>query len=632
MHNSLLCLEFYDDELLQESDTVYSATYGKIKAFVPRGKTLGLLEFLNFPKELQNRLSVINVKLQKIIVNCLDQSIDIYSARIPKFKLVPGVFVVRDTVFSLRLNQAKDDGNIIAGVTGQWALGSIVVDVLARYETNTMRLLLRGAPRGRLTINLQNELDSLTKSYIPIPLPTISLSNMAVTGDIDLRKGGLATVVVSGSVNKVRVHAVFQKPVNGGTFSGAFAAEFGPIRLSQLIKKTTTVDISRIPFFGQLMIPRLGVTVSSDYITSSLIPLILCKNGLLQNTGVSIPKGLQVFTVLNLRGTKVPLKIFYYQSYLSFEVINNARLPIGTLLNTIPRINIHPHSLPPGIRDALRFQIVFFSIDANSKQLVVETKYPGTLRYFHGYLTVIKPELMVTATLNQQRRVEFEIDGSLRIGSGDYSVTISRDPSMGNKYVVKVSLKTIPFSAIIKKFSAAVLPQFQKALKSFVEFSIHNAKLAFPVGTRNLQLHLSGTPVISGYKTVHMSAIIVKQGGNKVVVGFQLGKVKLSSLIYKITRKNLQGIAILNQELDTSLVISPVSLPGVHLYGSKLKHINIIRGVSIHALLQWPSNCARDKFCAVAQRVLGRNAKFSLQASISRLIHSHCQLEYQMSG
>ena len=442
---------------------------------------------------------------------------------------------------------------------------------------------------------------------------------MAVTGEIDLKIGGLATVVVSGSINNVRVHAIFQKLVKGGEFSGAFAADFGPISLSQLVKKTIKVDISSVPFFGRLMIPRLGVTVSSDYITSSLIPKIMCENGLLKNTGVSIPKGLQVFTVLNLKGTKIPLKMYYFQTFLSFEVINNGRLQIGTLLHSIPHIRIRSHSLPPGVRDALRFQIVFFSLDTNSKQLVVETKYPGTLRYFHGYLTITKPELMVTATLKQPRRIEFDIDGSVRIGNGDYVVSVSRDRSMGNKYVVKASFKTIPISDIIKKFSATVMPrEFQRALKRFVEFSIHNAKLAFPLGTRNIQLHFSGTPVISGYKTVHLSAIIVKQGGNKVVVGFQLGKVNLKTLIYKITRKNL-GISLLNQELDTSLIISPVSLSGVHLYGSKLRHINIIKGVSIHALLKWPSNCASDKFCKIARRVLGRNAKFSLQASISSI-------------
>ena len=162
MHYNILSLPEFD--LLQEIDTVSSATNGKLTTYVPRGQTLRLLGFLGVPKKLHNRLSAINVKLQKLVVDCKSHYIDIYSARLSKFKLVPKVIVIRDAVFSLRLNKTKDAENAIAGVTGQWALGSIVVDVLARYETNTMRLLLRGAPRGKLTINLQNELDSLTKS------------------------------------------------------------------------------------------------------------------------------------------------------------------------------------------------------------------------------------------------------------------------------------------------------------------------------------------------------------------------------------------------------------------------------------------------------------------------------------
>ena len=93
--------------------------------------------------------------------------------------------------------------------------------------------------------------------------------------------------------------------------------------------------------------------------------------------------------------------------------------------------------------------------------------------------------------------------------------------------------------------------------------------------------------------------------------------------MYKITGKNIRGIAILNQELDTSILISPVSLPGVRLYGSKLKNINIVKGVYIHAALKWPQNCASRQILCQTTR---RNAQFSLQATIAQ-IHSHCQLD-----
>ena len=551
---------------------------------VKPGVKIQLLDFLQLRQTAT--LSPLNVPIRKIGIDCSPSKyhIDLYSVPL-KFRLLPNVVTFRDAVFSLRLGHNKDGRIAIAGVTGQWAIGNIVADIQARFDTNTRMVLLRGVSRKKLTIDLENELDSLTGSYVPIPLPSVSLSDISVTAQIDLIKGGLATVLVSGSIGNNRVHAIFQKPVKAGKFTGAFAAEFGPFKLSNLIKKAIEVDISSVPFFGSLTIPRLGVTISSNRITSSLLPTVFCKEGLLKNTIVTIPKGLQAFYDLSLGGNTIPLKMYYYKSYLSFEVVNNGRLSIGTLLSAIPGVNIRSLPLPPGIRDIFRFQIDFFSLDTSTRELTMDIQFPGTLRYFNGYLTITKP---------------------------------SRDPST-NKYVLRAFFKTIPISDIIHKFSAAVLPELLHSfLKSFIRFSIHDVKLALPLGTRNLQLHLSGTPVIGGYKTVHMSSIIIRQSGKtKIVQGFQFGKVSLATLIHKITRMDLRKIAILNQELDTSILISPVRLSGVHLYGSKLKNIKIIKpGLSIVAFLKWPKNCAQDKFCAVATRVLGKNAKFSLQATI----------------
>ena len=344
------------------------------------------------------------------------------------FTVVTSVFSVRDTVFSIRISYGKDDWNLIAGVTGQWAIGNIVVDVLARYDTNSMRLLLRGEPKIGMTIDLQKEIDSLTGTYVPIPLPSFSLTNIAVTGQFDLIKGGLATVVVSGSIGKNRVHAVFQKPLKAGKFSGAFAADIGPIRLSDIIRKTTQVDISRVPFFGSLTIPRLGVTVSSNYITSSLLPNVFCKEGLLQNTAFTIPKGLQAFAVLNFGGTEVSIRMRYYKTFLSFEVINNGQIPIGTLLSTIPGINIRSLPLPPGIKDVLQFQIDYFSLDTSTKQLVVTTQYPGTLSYFNGYLTITNPGLRVNAVLKNQPKLN--LDFSVEQSKLEKETTLSQYPEI----------------------------------------------------------------------------------------------------------------------------------------------------------------------------------------------------------
>ena len=299
------------------------------------------------------------------------------------------------------------------------------------------------------------------------------------------------------------------------------------------------------------------------------------------------------------------------------EVTGGGRLPIGSLLSAIPGINIRSLPLPPGLRKLFNLQIDSFSLDTNSKKLEIDTKLPATLRYFNGYLSITNPAIKLHAVLKRPRQFTVEVNGTIKVGKGAHDITIKRNP-FSSKYILRAFFKAIPISDFIRKFSASISPaELQSGLRSFLKFSIHNAKLAFPIGTKKLQIHLSGTPVIGGYRTVHMSAVIIRQGGQtKMIEGFSLGKVSLATLIQKITRKNLRRIAILNQNLDTTLVISPVTLPGVHLHGSKLKDISITKGVTIHASLKWPQDCARDKFCSIAQKRLGKDAMFSLQGTV----------------
>ena len=579
------------------------------------GQTLRLFDLLTAPSGVD--LSAINFKLHNIIYNCNTEQLDLHTAPSSSLTVIPGVFMIGNGILSFRMSLSRSSfGNIVTGFSGQWTLGGLTMTVLARYDNQEKTLFLRGAPRRGLTVNLQKMINSLTGTIVPIPLPSSSITNIVVTGEIQLTKGGLATVVVSGSIDRNRVHAIFQKPAKSGKFFGAFAADIGPLRLSDLIKKTTAVDLSSVPFFGSISIPRLGFTIASNYITSALLPSVFCHDCFLRCTGLTIPKGLTAYMKLNLKGQKVPLKMHYFQSVLSMEVTEGNNLSIGSLLSVIPGVNVRSIPLPSGVRSILGLKINEFSLDTTSKRLEMDSKLPGTLRYFNGYLTVTDMEMKLHAVLKRQRSLYIEVDGAIKIGDGDYDITIRRD-STTSKYIFRASFKKISISDFIKKFSAKLLPrQFQKVLQKFTQFSIRNAVLVFPLGTRNLQVHLSGTPVIAGYRSVHMSAIIVRQGGQtKLVGGFQLGKVNVATLIRKITSIDLRKIGILNNNLDTSLLISPVSLPGVRLYGSKLKDLPIAKGVTISSLIQWPSNCARDVFCAIAKRLL-RGNKLTLQGTM----------------
>ena len=88
-----------------------------------------------------------------------------------------------------------------------------------------MKLLLRGAPKNKLTIDLKNELDSLTGTYVPIPLPSVSLTNIAVTGLFDLMKGGLAAV-------QLVVDEMLNFASNSKCHSFTLSAEVSDVRLA----------------------------------------------------------------------------------------------------------------------------------------------------------------------------------------------------------------------------------------------------------------------------------------------------------------------------------------------------------------------------------------------------------------
>ena len=606
--------ESYEDELLALGNDFLTAS-------VRTGRSLKLVDLINVPKSID--LSAINVPLQNITYSRRANRLDIHSAPLNRISIIPGVFTVRNVVASLRIPCNKGDyKNIIAAFSGHWIIGNIFLHTQARYDTEHMSLLLRGNTKPGKTIDLKNELNSLARTNLPIPLPSVRLGNIAVTGHIELIKGGMATVVVSGTIGSIRVHGILQKQISSsGIFSGAFAADFGPLRLSNLIRKVTSVDISRVPFLGTLSIPRLGVTISSGYITSSMLPNVFCKEGLLSKTSVTIPKGLQAFVNLKLGSHKTTLKMTYFQSSLKFKLTDGGKLPIGSLLSAIPKLNIRSLRLPPGIRNIFQLQIEFFSFDTDSKELMIDAQFPGKFSFFRNFLTITDPEVKIHAILKHPRKVFLDFSGEIKIGKEDYEVTISRDRSTNN-YILRASFKTIPISDFIHSFSAKLIPKsLHRALKKFIRFRIDNAKLVVPLGTKNPQIHLSGTPVIRGFKTIHMNSIVFRQNEKSYLVqGFQLGKVSLASIIRQITRKDLRRIAFLNQHLNTALVISPVTLPpSLRLYGSQLSDIPITKGVSIRALLHWPSNCAQDNFCSVAQRKLGSDAKFTLQGTFVNL-------------
>ena len=532
--------------------------------------------------------------------------------------MIPDVLTMTSATVSLRINLRN--GKIITYVTGDLSIGDLRVSAITRYDNNEKVLLLRGSPKEKGNVDLQSLINSLSKTPVTIPLSSSSANKLSVLGEAQVIKGGLVTIVVSGYIGPNRVHSIFQKPTKSGKFSTAFAANLQtPHKLSSLLKKAGEADLSRLPIFGSVSYSRMGVTMSSNYITSSMLPRIFCKDSFLHCSGLTVPKGFTAYTRITLGGVKIPIKMHFFQTILTYKVMEGGSFPLK-LLSNIPELHSRTLRLPTGLThyhiQDLKISEMFLDTDTN--RLETDIKLPGTLKYLNNHFTVYNMQAKMYTVLKTPVRTYSEIDGTVKIKSREYEARITRDSRSG-KYILRVSFGRIPSSLLVSKFNAVVFPKsFKKTLASFENFNIDNAKLSFPVGTSwNLKIHLTGAPVISRYSSVQMNALLVRKNSRmNLVQGFQFGRVNFASLVHHITGKNLRGVAILNQHLDTSILISPISLSGARLQGNKLKNIPIVKGVSILATLQWPTNCASDKFCAVIKKHIG-NRNLLLEGELS---------------
>ena len=297
---------------------------------------------------------------------------------------------------------------------------------------------------------------------------------------------------------------------------------------------------------------------------------------------------------------------------------------LDSLLSLIPELSSLPLPaglpLPPGLTRVLDLQINSFSANLDTMEMTMDARYPGALSFFDNTVTVDNPGVIIHAVLKSPRNVSLEIVGDLDISGQDYAISITRDSDTGT-YILVADIGNIDISDIIQEFGAAVVPN---ELNSIVEsagllkFAINDVHLTYPFGGQPQKFQISGQPEIAGFNGPHISALVIRQGvKNDLVQGFETGSVVISDLIKQISGHDVSSIAILNQEFEAAVLISPVTLPGVRLIGPKLSDVSINTGISFQAAMQWPSDCSADAFCAVAESALGSDARFVLGGTIS---------------
>ena len=644
----------------------------------PSGTTLSFRSFLSLVPDLQSILA--SVPLPPGIDNLLDIeindfSVDSKTGAISIDATYPNTLTFFDQLTISNLNVVinavlKSPRSITVEFSGQTQIAGIVFDVDFSRNADTGGYILNVIIVTPLSLN---NLLSLIPELGSIQLPpgvsdllslqvntlTADFSTGAVTitasypqplsfldGAITLLEGNIVVVAVLKAPRSASIEvtgqvelgeAVFSIDVHRDSQTGKYvfdAKADGPVPLLSLL--------SLIPDLGSLSLPPgvsdiLDLTINDfsvdldsgalDIVVAYPRTLSFLENSITVegititiNAIVKSPRSVSVTVSGQIGIGGVVFEIVFSRKVdtgkYGIDATIDKDITLNSLISLIPSLSSLP--LPPGLSDLLNLQIDDFSVDIDKQEVTVDAKYPGSLTFFDT-VTVNNPGVVIHAVFKRPRRVSLELVGDVEISGQDVSISITRDDVSG-KYILIADIGRIDIAAIVQEFGAAVVPDELSSVveaAGFLQFAIDDAHLTYPFGAQPQQIQIAGQPEIAGLSVPRMSAIVIRQGGQtKLVQGFEIGSVTISSLIQKISGHSVSSIAILNQELEAAVLISPVTLPNVRLIGSKLSGFSINQGLSFQAAMRWPPDCSADAFCAVAQSALGPDARFMLAGTI----------------
>ena len=568
--------------------------------------TVGLFQFLPFSSPVP--LPQISLKQVTYTIDTSELTVDTHSYG--SQTIIPDILSLQDITLSFSV-VLRDVSTLVVTFTGDFVLGGVTIPVEATYTHASRNTKINTEVPG-LTVNLQAIATQLTGLDLPSSLHrSFSVPSFAIHGKISSESSELVVSATGGSKHVYIIYTKTDKPRK------AIAIEMSNIKLASVLDDIVGLDISGIPYFGTTVLPTIALKFASGNIYG-LSQDIFASSPLLNTLGSRIRKGLRALVKFTFYDNIIRLQYTRSEGETpTFFPIPPGSLNLQTLISAIPKFDLRSVPLPPGISDLLNAGIDEFSLNLKGNAVRIVISYLGSLTFFDGLLSVHNPKVIMRGPTGG---IKINVDGDLSISGSDFDVSIKRDDQSG-KYILRAQANELPIASLISQFKSEVLPSELNSLLGslpFFSFSIEDPSISFPLFSSPLQIQLEGTPVISGYNALHLASVVIRQGGRTLLVqGFELGSLNLASFLKSITGFNFNSIAILNQELEAAILISPMSLPDIHLTGDKLSEFSITKGLSVQANMMFPPGCSSDALCAVAQSLLGADTQLNLHGTIA---------------
>ena len=513
-----------------------------------------------------------------------------------QISVIPNILEVKNLEISLVVVLSSTNGGLqFLNFSADWVLRKTTVQIKVYYDRESEYLSFVGIPKT--AFNIEELISALTGINLPIPSVINSVKLRKVLGR---KSGETFTFIFSGNIgNKVNVHLVYQKVEK--TSHIAIAAGTNLLNFADLVQSTINIDITGIPFFGNLILHSVAISISKGVITAPLLDEVFT-NSSLTKYGSTIPDGVTAMFETPIGNYGIIGS--YKDKILSLTVPHNKELLLGTLISLIPGVNTKSLDIGSVFGDILRTKVKRFSFNVLKKEVSVEM-FLQNITFYENILSIRNFHLRLRGTLSTPISVGVEGSGVIAFGSTDYRINLHRD----THYTLTIETEKLPLFGIVTTIGARVLPEdLQTLLESTFDIDILNARIVYQFGVTPQQIKLSGTPQIFGLETTNVTAVAFKYSGHVEMVNkFDIGNVNIADVIKDLLGVSLHFTYILDQNVDLTMIVSPSTIEDITFLMPEFRGYNkLIRGVSLSAQLHWPPKCAENPFCAVAKATIGQ--------------------------
>ena len=493
---------------------------GVLYAVPQSGKTVTLSQIL-FPGATSNLPSH---KLLNLTFDCTTNQLDVHVqlSNTGSVEVVPNILSFNNVVLSLRVTLTTQPTFVAAVLSATTQLFSMETFVAVRFDFATGKFAIKGIPSAtNPPLTLQNALQAVSGTSLQVPAGLGSLSQITIEGQEDSNGVFIAIKGTIGSTDTVAV--IFQKS-SSGTNAGVIA-DISNFDLPRLIQTALNVDIAALPVFGQLQIPRIGFSVASADITSSLIPTLYAPASPLQQFGTTLKKGVSAYFTVTLAGASVTAS--FSLNKLTFTVPQASQLSVRQLLDQISTLATSINSLPTVVTNVLDTQLSGLDFDPVTKQLSIALTLPELVIIPSFKLTAV--DFAMSVVIDPPSIQTLHFSGTWTVQTLGLTTTLDYD---GANKVMKVMASPPPNTQTPLQIDTLMknVVGFQGTLPSALTSVTLTGVVGSIYNNGNYFIAMSGT--VSAGKTY----LILYKGadGVKVAAAASLQSFTLSSLFQSV--------------------------------------------------------------------------------------------------